>query len=306
VWREQGRLPGALRDLRIDVVHSIGNVGVLRASCANVVTIHDLHYLHFPESFSFLQLMYRRLLVPPTIRSAQLVAVSDYTRDDIIARFGTPPERVTTVLEGVDPRYQRLDPDAARAAAMHLTVARSIVAPYVFYPGALLPHKNHKTLVHALALAAARGVTLELIISGPSHDGQRLIELRALAAAHRVQLRHLGYVSSEELVTLYNNATVHVLPSLFEGFGLTLLEAMACGCPVIASRRGSIPEIVGDAAILADPDRPDQFADGICQIVGDVAVRERLIAAGLKRAHTFTWRRCAEQLVNVYERSTRT
>jgi glycosyltransferase involved in cell wall biosynthesis len=305
VFREQQALPAVLRTLRADVVHSIGGVAVLRASCPNVVTIHDLLYLHHPETFSRAQLAYRKLLIPPTARrAAHLVADSDFTRDDLIARLAVEPSRVSTVYLGIGANFRQMS-DGGGQRWTTLQAAHGLDRPYVFYPGTLSPHKDIGTLVRALAIAARRGVLLDLVLAGPwQHDGA-VLELRSLATAlgTTVRLRPVGYVTAEDLAVLYNNATVHVLPSTFEGFGLTVVEAMACGCPVVASRRASIPELAGDAALLVEAGQPEAFAGAICRIVWDAPLRERLRAAGVARATRWSWRSAAQELVDIYERS---
>lgn len=284
------------------MVHSIAGVGIFRAACPNVVTIHDLLYLHSPEMFSFGQLAYRRLLVPPTTRKAlHIVADSDFTRADLISRLGANPSRVSTVHLGISAEFRPPAPSEAEARWTLLQHTHGFQKPYVFYLGALSPYKNVETLVRSLAIVGSRGINLELVIAGPAQSDAILTGLGALADSLAVVLRPIGYVSAPELAVLYNNATVHVLPSRFEGFRLTVIEAMACGCPVIASRRASIPEVAGDAALLVEPQSAEQFADAIAMIVTVPAVRARLIAAGLDRARLWTWRETARRLVEIYE-----
>jgi len=306
VWTEQRGLPRVLTTLGIDVVHSLAGAAVLMANCPNVVTIHDLLYLHDVTPFSAAQLWYRRLLVPHSARlAAHVVADSEFTRRDLIDRLHVPAAKVSTVPLGVGAWFRRLARATATGARWVAQRDRyRIREPFLFYVGTLSSHKNIEGLLRAVGRAASRGVHFDVVLAGPGQTPERIAQLRRVAdeAGVAERLRPVGYVDVEDLVLFFNNAALHVLPSRFEGFGLTVIEAFACGCPVVASRRASIPELAGDAALLVDPDDIPAMADAICRIAQDAQLAARLRAAGLRRATRWTWMAAAQQLVEIYER----
>jgi len=270
--------PGALRRHleRADVVHYPLTVPVPPAGRPTVLTLHDVQHLDLPELFPRGERLFRRLAYDRAARCADhVVVISEWVRVRVVERLELTPDRVRAIHSGID--HKRFSPDPA--------VARE---PFLLYPARPWPHKNHARLFEAFALVRAERPGLRLVLTGVGHDPARLPE--------GVETR--GGVSPEELVSLYRRAAALVFPSLYEGFGLPPVEAMACGCPVACSNAGSLPEVVGDAGVLFDPHDPEAIAAGIEEALERA---EELMPRGLAHASRFTWDATARAHDRVYE-----
>jgi glycosyltransferase involved in cell wall biosynthesis len=231
------------------------------------------------------------------------VVDSDFVRAEVISHYGAAPERVTTVPLGVTPDFRPLDASACRAvlAARHLDYRR-----YVLAVGTLEPRKNLAIAVAAFAsLPPPVRRAFPLVVAGMSGGGKERLPPALRKMVEDGEARITGYVPQEDLPMLYSGARVFVYPSLYEGFGLPPLEAMACGVPAIVSRGSSLPEVVGDAAVQVDPRDASALASAMARILEDDAFHRRWAAAGIARAAGFTWRQCAERTLAVYERASR-
>ena len=268
-------LPRLLRRLGADLVHTQYAIP-LRTPCRAVVTIHDVSF-EDPALMARRDRLVFRTIVPRSARAAaRVLTVSERSKRDLVARYGLAPEKVVVTPNGVDPVF--------RAATVAGAASNSLLrAPYVLVVGAIQARKNQRA-----ALAAAREAGLELVVVGPTKDEAVADELRRGGA------RLEGYVSLERLAELYRGAACLVQPSLHEGFGLPVVEAMASGTPVVALPDPAVVEVAGDAAVVVEE---CALADGIRTALAD---RERLVAAGLARAATFSWEETAEATVRVY------
>lgn len=264
-----------------------------------VVTIHDLmpmtHASHYPAADA----AHFQRKVPGIVRDADaLVAVSQYTKDALVERLGADASRITVVHHGVDPRFAR--PDAGTIAAMkdRLGLAR----PYLLFVGTAEPRKNLPRLLDAYARLRGEGhEDLCFVIAGKSAWGSQALRERIAALALQDDVVLTGPVDSADLPALYAGADVFSLPSIAEGFGMPLLEAMACGTPVVASNTTALPEVYGDAALGVDPFDSDALADAIARIRSDAALRAVLVERGLRRAAAFSWGQSAQRLASVLE-----
>ena len=243
-----------------------------------VITVHDVQHLVMPRFFSRTKLLYRQLAYEGSARRARLViAISEHVRETLLDRVGLSPERVVVVHSGVDHRQFAPPPqDTDRE-------------PFLLYPAFPWPHKNHDRLLEAFALLRRRRPELRLVLTGGSYPSFERVE--------GVDVR--GFVSSDELVHLYRTAAAMVFPSLYEGFGQPLLEAMACGCPVAASDVAAIPEICGGAARLFDPEQPEAIVEAVEDILRE---GELWSSRGLTRARTFSWEETARATDGAYAR----
>ena len=288
---EQLLLPRLAARTGVDLLHSLASTAPARGPYRRVVTVHDLIYRRYPEAHQGLRAKGIGLLVPLAVRrSNRVIAPSTATRDDLVSLLHVSPAKIDVVPEGVRPPPARPRGPAPGERPVVLSVA------------ARRPHKNLARLLEALALIPAkRRPALVLPGYATPWDG----ELRRDAAALGVEedVRFLGWVSEAELEDLYATATLFVLPSLYEGFGLPVLEAMARGLPVACSDRGSLPEVAGGAARLFDPERPETLATAIAELLADPAARDRLAAAGRRQAERFTWRDTGRLTAAVYRRA---
>ena len=264
-----------------------------------VVTIHDLAFMTHPECAVPSLRAYLNRVVPRAVRRADhLIAVSQRTADDMVELLGVAPKKITVIHLGVDPSVRRVEDHARLDAA----VARyGLRRPFALAVGTIEPRKNFARLIEAFSLARARaGGPAQLVIAGRKgwlYDGVfETVERLGL----RDDVRFLDYVPDGDLPVLYSLAAVVAMPSLYEGFGIPMVEAMACGAPVVASAAGSLPEIVGDAGLLAPPEDVDALADALTRAVGDDAVRAHMVARGYERVRRFDWDAAARQHVAVY------
>jgi len=273
VW-EQGVLP--LRGARYELLYSPANLAPVLFG-RNVVVIHDVAALRHPEAYSRAYVAYQRFLLPAIARRARrVITVSEFSRGELIEVLGVDAQDVTVIPGGVDDRFS---PQADPAPA----IARyGLARPYVLAVGTVSARKNLGVLGPAARALSERGA--DLVLAGSDRGYLRGVGPR---------LRRLGYVADEDLPGLYAGALALALPSAYEGFGLPCLEAMACGVPVVAAHRGALPETCGGAALLVDPDDPDELAEALRTAAWDRQVRTRLIEAGFSRAAEYPWTRSA-------------
>lgn len=297
LWWDFVLLPRMLRKLRIDAAIFPKNVIPPWTGCANYVVIHDLAYfLPGLNAYRRLDTLYMRMLLPRSARQAAGVfAVSENTKRDIVRYTGCDPAKITVTHEAADSVYRRID-DPDRLAAVKAKY--DLPTPFLLYTGSLSPRKNLMRLLQAFARIGDR-IPHRVVLTGSKSWSARSVYETMDRLRLRDRIRQIGYVEEQDMAALYTLADAYVYPSLYEGFGLPVLEAMRCGCPVVASKASSIPEVAGDAAILVDPYDVDAIAAAICMVLTDRKVRERLVASGFRRADMFSWRRCAETMLNV-------
>ena len=296
--------PWFLRGLAPDLVHMPRNDVPLLIQQRYVVTIHDMSSFLFGgrtgtrEDLRLYQ--FRRGL----LRAERVIAVSSATRRDVEHLLGIRPERVRLVYSAPDPNFldRPVDSDTGR----RLLERFSIQHPYILYAGRIRPHKNIPRLIEAFAVVRGELENhpiyndLRLLIIGD--EISRNPEVRRAVAQTRTEqvVRFLGFVPFDTLRQFYASASVFAFPSLYEGFGLPPLEAMATGIPVVTSAVSSLPEVVGDAAMIVNPENVFDIARGLREVLVDEQLRARLIAAGYSQVRQFSWRRTAEQTLDVY------
>lgn len=269
-----------------------------------VVTVHDIMYEHYPQFFNPSDLRQLRLRVPLTLRRAAAVLTgSEFCKRDISRRYNVPADKIVVAPYAADPMFQPIE-DAARLDEVR---ARYATGPrYILFVGVLKPNKNVKTLVEAyVRLRQAGRVRHRLVLVGQQELLYGEMFARAREAGLAGDLVFTGRVSDQDLVALYNAAELFVQPSLFEGFGLPSLEAMACGTPVVTSNTAAIPEVVGDAALTVDPLDVEALAGAIATVLDDDDVRRRMAARSIERAAMFSWEAAARAALGVYQRVAR-
>ena len=298
--KEQIRLPLTLRRIGADVFHAPHYVLPPFLPCPAVVTIHDCIHLMFPEYLPnrFAHAYARTFMTLAAKRSARILTVSEASKRDILHFFHVPASKVEVIYNAIDDRFDR-EPEADDV--LRVRQRYQLNDPFLLYAGNIKPHKNVDRVIEAFARLKKRGFEqLKLLIIGD--EISKSPQLRR--AVHRHQLhkhvRFLGFVPDATLAVLYRLADVFVFPSLYEGFGLPPLEAMASGTPVVTSNVSSLPEVVGDAALLIDPRDSEAIAGAVERILTDEGLRRSLAQKGLARAHEFSWERSVRRIRDVY------
>ena len=295
---EQLVQPWILRQIGADLAHAPVFVGPLFAHCPVVVTIHDLSFIRFPALFRPANRFYLTAMTRLSARRARrLIAVSAQTAKEVTRLLGVPPERVDVVYHGVDPMFRPLP--AHEIAAFRQR--RGLPERYVLFVGTLEPRKNLLRLVEAFARIRHSGVKLVLAGGKGWLYDELFATVKALGLSEKVIFP--GYVTSDELPFWYNAAAVFSYPSVYEGFGLPVLEAQACGTPVLTSNVSSLPEAAGDGALMVDPYSVDALAVGLDRLLTDQPLRQQLRGLGLAHAEQFSWPRTAQETVRVYRRA---
>jgi glycosyltransferase involved in cell wall biosynthesis len=286
----------------VDLFHSPDFVLPPLRGTKSILTVHDLAFLLFPECAHEALREYLLRVVPRSARRASfIVADSENTANDVICLLGVSPERVAVVPGGVDPRFQPVtDPERLRMMRRLLGVE---TAPYVLFVGVIEPRKNLQGLIQAFELIKKRyRLPHKLVVVGRKGWLSDGIYEKYEQSQVRQDIVFPGFIPDEDLPTLYSAASALSMPSFYEGFGLPLLEAMACGTPVVASNAASLPEVVGDAAPQVDPNDIDALAEALAQVLTDDTLRAVNRARGLERAAQFSWQAAAQKLLEVYER----
>jgi glycosyltransferase involved in cell wall biosynthesis len=306
LWHQR-KLPGLARELGLELLHVPSYRRMLwSCPCALVATIHDLAPFHVRGKYDWRRMLYARLVVKQLARRQdEIIAVSAHTAHDLERFFGVGSERVTVVWNGIDAaRFHPGDRAAAKAeAAQHWKLDR----PFFLYISRLEhPGKNHVRLIEAFnRFKAATGSDWLLALGGSDWHGAEIIHATAKASPFAADIRLTGFVADEALPQLYRASEVFVYPSLFEGFGFPPVEAMACGCPVISSERGSLREVVADAAWVIDPEKVEELSLAMTRLACSETDRAKWREAGFRNARRFDWRQNACEVLAVYERAVR-
>ena len=297
---EQLVLPRILRRHRIDLLHSPHFVLPLLGSCTTVATIHDVIYLACKEDLPSKtgRVYYRKMMAAAARKADRIITVSEFSRSDIVRFLKIDPARIEVIYSGVSPAFCRVE-DQSRINEVRRRFG--ISRKYILYAGIYKPRKNHAGLLRAMRMLIGSAVSTQLVLAGPMNEG--LVPLKKLAAELGLadQVIFAGPVSDADLTALYSGAHVYACPSLYEGFGFTVLEAMACGTPVVCSPATSLPEVAGEAAFYANPENADELAQALARVFSDAELRARLIAAGYENCRRFTWRDAAVRTIAVYE-----
>jgi glycosyltransferase involved in cell wall biosynthesis len=300
-WRrilwEQTALAAVSRDL--DVLHGLAYIAPLAAACPTVITVHDLSFLRFPDAFRRFNRTYLSLFTRLSVRKAAcVIADSESTRRDVIELCGVPSERVVTVYIGVSEAFT---PAPAEDVA-EFRRRRGLPERFILFLGTLEPRKNLSRLIEAYAVLRRNqgaGAPRLVIAGGKGWFYENLFSLVTELDLEDAVL-FPGYVPAAELPWWYRAAEIFVYPSLFEGFGLPVVEAMRCGTPTITSSASSLPEVAGSAALLVHPDDTEGLVSAMERILGSADLRQTLVQAGLLQAAQFSWSRTAAETAGIY------
>jgi glycosyltransferase involved in cell wall biosynthesis len=292
-------VPRAARRARVDVIHAPAYTAPFWSPAPVVLTVHDVSYERHPQWYPYRRDWARRAFYRRSAyAAAHILTVSRFSATEIAAAYGIPGERMTVTPLGVDQAFGPSD------TSLSHEFPPGVTPPYVLHVGDLHERRNLPMLVEALLAArrAAAAAPLSLVLAGMDRGvGSTVCAIAAQADAPDAVVL-LGTVTERRLRELYRGAAALAYPSFYEGFGLPLVEAMACGTPVIASRTTSIPEVVGDAGMLLDPADTNAWTTALLQVANDEHLRARMRAAGLRRAAGFTWERTARLTLEAYRR----
>jgi glycosyltransferase involved in cell wall biosynthesis len=294
----QSALPRMLREVRPDICHYPNSIGPLASPCRYVVTIHDMTLSLLPRYHTWR----KRLLVRPLIplvarRAARVITVSEHARADIVRLLGIPAERVVAIPEAAAPNFRA----AAPAEQARVRERYRLPGPYLLYVGTIEPRKNLARLLRAWHRLWRRGaIPHQLVLVGGRgwRDGAIYRAIRSIDCGDALRLA--GYVPTADLPGLYTAADAFAFPSLAEGFGLPVIEAMACGTPTLISTARALQELAGGAALAVDPYDERAIEDGLERLLNDAALREQLRARGLRRAAEYSWEATARRTLAVY------
>lgn len=302
LWWHQIGVARAARRSGAVLLHLPAGIGPLRRRIPTVLTIHDLNVLRFPDLFRPWFRHYARVVLPRAAAAADaIIAVSQSSKTDIVDALAIPAERVVVVPNGVDRCFRPVAPEDERVRDVRGRYA--LPDSFLLTVGSVEPRKNLPRLLQALARLRARPETADVVLVHAGPDGwlagdvSRTMHALDLSRA----VRFLGYVPRQELAALYSTARLCAYPSLYEGFGLPVVEAMASGCPVVTSNVSALPEVAGGAALLVDPRSVDEIAMAIASLWTDPARRRELSDKGRARASCFSWERTARDTAAVYE-----
>jgi glycosyltransferase involved in cell wall biosynthesis len=263
-----------------------------------VVTIHDMAFIDTPDCFGRAFAAWYRYLIPRLARRVRrVVTVSQYSRTRIAELTKLDSDQIDVVPNGVDPRFKPTDEQAVDDMRRQY----DLQGPYVLVLGSVQPRKNLETLIKAWRIVAEKRKDLTLAIAGAADLS--LYGTEGFDASALPQVKRLGYVDDAALPALYTGSEAFVFPSIYEGFGLPPLEAMACGAAVISSNATSLPEVVGDAGMMVSPKDTEAMADAILRVTGDPVLRRLLGVSGQRRAAEFTWESAAQQIWNVLQKA---
>jgi len=309
IFWEQGVQPFALQKERVDLLHALAFVTPLLSPCPAVVTIYDLSFILYPDSFKRAKCFYLSLFTRLSAGKARrVIAISQSTQRDVVRLLGVPPDKVEVVYCGLDEAFRPLDED--RVAAFRSK--RGLPERFILFVGTIEPRKNVTRLIEAFAtlrpcdpatLRPCDPATLKLVIGGAKGWFYEDVFARVEELGLEDKVMFPGYIPASELPLWHNAAELFVYPSLYEGFGLPPLEAMACGTPVVAANTSSLPEVVGQAGLTVDPLDVEGLAEAMRRALGDEALRQEMRERGLQRAKGFSWTKTAQETVQVYRRA---
>jgi glycosyltransferase involved in cell wall biosynthesis len=296
---ERWALSAELLPRRLDLLHSIDFIPPQRGARKHLITVHDLNFIYYPQFLTAESKRYYLDQIQWAVNHADhITADSEATRQDMIEHLGVDPAKMTTVYLAANPLYSR---DYSQAEIAATLAQHNLPRGFILFVGTLEPRKNIPTLLRAYKqLREETAVDVPLILVGSKGWIYDEIFTTIEQTGLKEHVRHLSGIFDEQLAHLYHAAGVLVTPSHYEGFGLPALEAMHCGCPVIVSNRGSLPEVVGGAGLLLEPDDVTGWAEAMTQVLTDSALRDKMVLQGNVQANTFSWSETAVQMLTLY------
>ncbi len=292
---EQIVWPSILSDHNIDLLHSMAFVTPVRSPCPTIVTVYDLSFIYFPEQYPLLKRLYLTNLTRRSCQKAKrIVTISEAGRQDVHHQFGIALDKIDVVPPGVDSSFVPLSESEVKAFREHQQLPKQ----FVLHVGTLQPRKNLLILIEAMAQIKRPEITL--VLAGGKGWYYKDIFARVQKLGLENQVRFTGYVSETDLPLWYNAASMLIYPSFYEGFGMPALEAMACGTPVVVANNSSLPEVVGEAGRLFDPDDIQALAEHIVTVLDDQEIVATMRQKGMKQARLYNWSESGQKLNSIY------
>lgn len=291
LW-EQWDLPNYLRKIGSPLLLCFGNTAPILYK-NKIDTLHDITFIRYPNTFSRKFLFYYKSMIPLILRNSKhLFTVSEFSKTEIASYYHIDPKKISVIYNAVNPIFRPVIDRKLRDEK------------YVIAVSSLKENKNFIIAYQAYMLARRRISGLKFYIVGDVYSDSFKKQdsfINKLKADKDVRI--LGRISDEELIRYYSNAQVFVFPSIYEGFGIPVLEAQACECPVVAAASSSLPEVLGYSALLCNPNKPEHFADSICKIMEDEVLRKRLIKSGHENIERFSWKESAGKIIQIIQRT---
>jgi glycosyltransferase involved in cell wall biosynthesis len=297
-------LTGEIERLEPDLVHFPQSVmDPLTLSLPSVLTLHDIQHEYHPEFFAPQELQFRRRTYKPSAEKASLIITdAEFTRQTLVEKYHVPATKIYPIFMGVD--HTTFRSGHPQEELRRLREKYRLPEQFAFYPANTWPHKNHVRLVRAWALLRRRtSVNCPLVLTGKAREGHGSFLAEVEQQGLQQEILYLGYVPPQEMPLLYAAASLLIFPSLFEGFGLPVLEAMASGCPVACSNLTTLPEIAGGAALLFDPHSEEEMVKAARRLIEDEEIRQALRQRGLERAQEFSWEKTVRETLQVYSKA---
>jgi alpha-1,3-rhamnosyl/mannosyltransferase len=289
------RLEKLIRNVNASIYHETGFFPAKVLSCPQVFNLYDLSLLKTPQFHPKDRVAFFRFFFPKRFANADhILTISEFMRKEILRHLPVSPEKVTAIHLAPSKEFYPRPYYVVRSVMERY----GLKPPFILAVGSIDPRKNLKLLLRASALINRADLTL--VIVGWKGWGYGELQEEVRKIGEKVKLKLLGYISDEDLAALYGGSSVMVYPSLYEGFGLPILEAMSCGCPVICTRTSSLPEVAGNAALFVDPYNPQELADAIATVVDDITIRRDLIERGFRQAAKFSWEKTAVETLKVF------
>lgn len=299
LWKLLGCVMEAYREHLHLLFVPVSRVPLLKL-CPTVSVIYDLGFRSLPQYLKRGSLVPAIFSVRHAVKNSDAVlTISEFIRTQLLSDYGADPAKIFLTYCGYDPLQFNTAP-LATAPPASVTARYGIRRPYVLYLGVIQGRKNLLALIDAYDVWHSIYPELQLVLAGPRGWNCEAIYTRA-ARYQPEQICMPGAIQLEHLRSVYQDAECYVLPSLYEGFGIPVVEAMACGTPVIVSRAGALPEIAGDAALYFDPERPQHIAEQVCAVLSSSDLRDRLVSAGLRRVSSFSWEECAKRAARAFD-----
>lgn len=286
----------------VDIFHGPAHFAMPVIRGKTIVTIHDIDFIKIPDYLEKGWVKYKGKYTQLSIKRANIIiTISNYMKNELMESLGVPEEKIRVIYQGVSPEFTILK---NKENLHEIRKKYGIKIPYILFVGTFHKNKNLIRLVDAFhRLKMSSHLPHQLVLAGGK--GELTADLHQSIRKLKIEEAVIlpGYISEEDIYTVYNNSDLFVFPSLFEGFGIPVLEAMACGVPVVASNVCSLPEVVGDAGLLVDPMNVDSIAEGIYKVLSDKELRYDLIKKGLKRAKLFSWEKTAKETIEIYRKT---